>query len=70
MTYRCMTFFGAICFGWASYKFKQIKYGAMEAHEAPRDLNLPLSHLNDAMMGLVGYMCGHLVACDYIYKHR
>mmetsp|Transcript_21227 Transcript_21227/g.32895 ORF Transcript_21227/g.32895 Transcript_21227/m.32895 type:complete len:94 (+) Transcript_21227:267-548(+) len=26
--------------------------------------------LNDLMAGFIGYTAGHLLACNYIYKHR
>jgi len=29
-----------------------------------------MSVLNDLMFGLTGYVMGHLMSCDYIYKHR
>ena len=68
--YRGMVLFGALTLGFASYRFRRLKYAGMEAHEAPRDLNLPGSLINDLMMAVVGYMGAHLLTCDYIYKHR
>ena len=42
----------------------------MKAEEAPRDYNMAQKVLNDAILALVGYCGGHLIACDYAYKHR
>ena len=26
--------------------------------------------VNDLMFGVIGYLCGHLFSCDYMYKNR
>lgn len=61
---------GAICFGYMSFKMRRIRVGSLESNLAPRDAELPISILNDLMMAVFGYVCGHLMSCDYIYKHR
>jgi hypothetical protein len=61
---------GAILLGFASLKMRTIKFGMMKAEEAPRDYNMAQKVLNDAILALVGYCGGHLIACDYAYKHR
>jgi hypothetical protein len=68
--YRAFTMGGALGFGFLSFKLRRIRFGAMEAEMAPRDLNFTVSVLNDFTYGLVGYFLGHFMACDYIYKHR
>ena len=47
-----------------------MKYSMIEAHEAGRDNQFFLGVLNDLTFALIGYFSGHLIACDYIYKHR
>jgi len=61
---------GAIAFGYMSFKMRRIRVGSLESNLAPRDAELPISILNDFMMAVFGYVCGHLLSCDYIYKHR
>jgi len=68
--YRTAIIVGAVSGGFLSFKMRAMRYNLMKAEEAPRDLNLPLNILNDATVGIVGFFMGHLVGCDYIYKHR
>ena len=56
--------------GFASFRFRMSKYAAMEAHNAPRDLNMFGNVLNDVTMAVIGWLLGHLSSVDYIYKHR
>ena len=42
----------------------------MEAHEAPRNYQMLNNVLTDSAMAFTGYMIGHYLSCDYIYKHR
>ena len=44
-SYRVYTFFGAMALGWISFNAKKIRFGVMEAHEAPRDHNMRLTVL-------------------------
>ena len=53
-----------------SFKFRRLKVSMIEAHEAPRDLNLISGYINDAVSVVCGYMMGHIIACDYLYKRR
>lgn len=68
--YRGFTLFSALTFGYMSFKYRRMQYSMIEAHEAPRDLNLIGGIINDALSVFFGYMLGHLFACDYIYKKR
>ena len=68
--YRSFTFIMAITCGLLSFKYRRMKMSMIEPHEAPRDPNLFAGYLNDAVSVMVGYMFGHIVACDYIYKRR
>ena len=44
----------------------------LEPHEAAKNTSafLPQHVLNDAMSAFIGFTCGNLLACDYIYKRR
>jgi hypothetical protein len=68
--YRAFSMGGAISFGYISFKLRRIRIGSLESNLAPIDTELALHILNDLMFGLIGYVCGHLLSCDYIYKHR
>ena len=61
---------GAIAFGYISFKMRRIRVGSLESNLAPMDTELAINILNDLMFGIIGYFCGHLLSCDYIYKHR
>lgn len=61
---------GAISFGYISFKLRRIRIGSLESNLAPMDSELAINILNDLMFGLIGYFCGHLLSCDYMYKHR
>ena len=61
---------GAILFGFGGYRWRRIKFGTMNPEDAPMDYNMASKLLNDLMLVLLGYMCGHLFSCDYAYKHR
>ena len=60
----------SVAFGWISFRGRRSKIGAEGLEYAVRETEMSMNILNDAMMGLIGYFCGHFVACDYIYKHR
>eukprot|EP00347_Sterkiella_histriomuscorum_P018143 403346627 len=68
--YQMFTFFGALSFGFFSYRFRRASYSMIEAHEASRDMGLMMGYLNDLFAAVVGFMLGHLYSVDYIYKHR
>jgi hypothetical protein len=68
--YRAFTMGGAILFGFGGYRWRRIKFGTMNPEDAPMDYNMASKLLNDLMLVLFGYMCGHLFSCDYAYKHR
>ncbi len=68
--YRAFSMGGAIAFGYISFKMRRIRIGSLESNLAPMDSELAINILNDLMFGVMGYFCGHLMSCDYIYKHR
>ena len=68
--YRSFILFGSLSLGLMSFKFRKMRVAGMEHTEAKRDPNLLGNVLNDIMMIGIGYMASHLIACDYIYKHR
>ena len=68
--YWCFTSMGALLMGMASFRFRLSKYAAMEAHNAPRDLNMFGNIINDGTFAVIGWLLGHLSSVDYIYKHR
>tara|TARA_B110000285_G_C14762921_1_gene440363 strand:- start:274 stop:438 length:165 start_codon:yes stop_codon:yes gene_type:complete len=53
-----------------SLRYRRMKYAGIEAHEAPRDYNMVGNIINDSIMAFSGYLMGHYMACDWIYKHR
>jgi len=68
--YRAFTMGSAILFGFMGYRWRRIKFGTMKPEDAPRDYNMGSKLLNDLVLVLVGYFCGHIFSCDYTYKHR
>ena len=58
--YWAFTSAGAIMFGFLSFRFRMSRYGAMEAHNAPRDLNMFSNVINDGMLAVIGWFLGHL----------
>lgn len=68
--YISFTTFAALCFGFFSYRYRRLKVSAMEMHEVNRDPSFIMHMVNDGMAALLGYIVGHLMACDYTYKHR
>ena len=58
--YWSFTSLGALLMGFASFSFRRSRYAAMEAHNAPRDLNMFGNMMNDGMMAVIGWLLGHL----------
>ena len=56
--------------GFMSLRYRRFKFSQIEAHEAPRDYNMLGNIMNDSIMAFTGYLMGHYMACDWIYKHR
>ena len=68
--YRGSVVVCAMTFGFFSYRTRKAKFSQMQPHEAPRDMHMLTSLINDLFAATVGYMFGHMLSCDYIYKHR
>ncbi len=68
--YRAFTVGAAVSFGFASFKYRRIVIGSLGDQWAARENELAYNIMNDFMLAVVGYCCGHLMGCDYIYKHR
>ena len=68
--YRSFTILGAVGMGFLSLKWRKLKISQLEHHEAKMDPESLTNMLNDATLALLGYFTSHLIACDYIYKHR
>ena len=68
--YRRFIFVGAVGMGFMSLRFRKFRYSIMESHEAPRNYNMINNIMTDSAMAFTGYMIGHFLSCDYIYKHR
>lgn len=67
--YRAFTVGGAVTFGYMSFKMRRLQIGALGENLAPiKDTTLASSILNDCLAGLVGYLFGHFLSMDYIYK--
>ncbi len=60
----------AFVFGYTSYRMRRMRVSMLEMHEQGRDPNFVMHVINDALAVCMGYAAGHLLACDYIYKHR
>lgn len=68
--YRAFTVGASVSFGFVSFKYRRITIGALGDKWAARESELAFNIMNDLMMATIGYFCGHLMGCDYIYKHR
>ena len=69
--YRAYTMGTAAAFGFLSLRYRKGVWGGQgpEMHAA-RENSVVMHALNDAIAGLLGYFLGHLLCCDYVYKHR
>ncbi|CDW81990.1 UNKNOWN [Stylonychia lemnae] len=70
MTYRGFCFIGCLTLGFMSFRARRFKLSGIEGHQQSRDPQFLINVLNDGVSAFVGFVCGQLIACDYIYKHR
>jgi hypothetical protein len=68
--YNTAVIVGAVSAGFMSFRMRSVRLAMLKPEEAPRDMNFALNVLNDSMAGIIGFFLGHVVGCDYIYKHR
>ena len=68
--YRGFLIGGAVTMGFISLKLRRMKISSLGVEGTPRDQEMVINMLNDAIMAFIGAVVGQVISCDYIYKHR